>query len=72
MIRYYTFLFFDKNGECNASCQVSEHIERLVNLLKRDEGAEVEDAETVETTLPEMISTEEDEEDDEDLRIEEI
>lgn len=41
---------------------VSEHVERLVNLLKRDEGAE--------TTQD--LQVEEIEEDDPDLRIEEI
>ncbi|KAI0305999.1 hypothetical protein B0F90DRAFT_1874081 [Multifurca ochricompacta] len=42
---------------------VSEHVERLVNLLKREEGPETEKDPQVEET---------EEEDDEDLRIEEI
>ena len=41
---------------------VSEHVERLVNLLKRDEGAETAQG----------LQVEEIEEDDPDLRIEEI
>ncbi|KAH8833940.1 hypothetical protein DL96DRAFT_1703572 [Flagelloscypha sp. PMI_526] len=52
--------------------KILEHIERLVNLLKRDEGDNAESAPYQASRIEEVHQPEQSDSDDEDLRIEEI